>query len=86
MSLKQQTESFFAEARVVEGKRLLIEATLPQGYFELELPETGQTFGVASQPAYCPNEALLATEASKRNDLRQRDPFLELTRLNLACS
>lgn len=68
-------EFFCRGEGVVEGKRLLIEATLPQGYFELELPETGQTFGVASQPAHCPNEALLATEASKRNDLRQRDPF-----------
>ena len=51
-----------------------IEATLPQGYFELELPQTGQAFGVASQPAYCPFESTTRKE-SNASELRSRDPF-----------
>ncbi len=67
--------SFCCGEGVFDGKRLRIETSLPQGFFELELPQTDQTFGIASQPAYCPNEALLVEEAAKRNDLRERDIF-----------
>ncbi|MBR5759376.1 MAG: hypothetical protein IKX88_12355, partial [Thermoguttaceae bacterium] len=42
---------------VFDGKLLRVEASLPQGFFELELPQTEQTFGVASQPAFCPDDA-----------------------------
>ncbi|MGI6401371.1 MAG: glycosyl hydrolase [Thermoguttaceae bacterium] len=63
---------------VVHGDRLEITTTLPQGYFELEIPETTQAFGVASQPAYCPEDATLASEAKKRTDLRPRDGFFAI--------
>ncbi len=59
----------------LDGDKLSVETTLPQGYFELELPATEQTFGVASQPAFIPNDALLASDAKGRTDLRQRDDF-----------
>ncbi|MBQ7030270.1 MAG: hypothetical protein IJN32_08495 [Thermoguttaceae bacterium] len=35
-----------------DGKTLTVEATLPQGFWEIEFPETGQSFGVASIPAF----------------------------------
>jgi len=62
----------------LEGKSLRVETVLPQGFFELELPETGQAFGVASQPAYCPFDATLASDAAQRSDLRERDPFFAI--------
>lgn len=60
---------------VFDGKLLRVDASLPQGFFELELPQTEQTFGVASQPAFCPDDALLASEAANKDDLRVRDNF-----------
>lgn len=36
----------------VDGASLAVQATLPQGYYELTLPESNQTFGVACQPPY----------------------------------
>ena len=59
----------------IVGERLAIRTTLPQGYFELELPESNQAFGVASQPPFCPSDAILASSAKERNDLRLRDDF-----------
>ncbi len=35
-----------------DGKTLTVEATLPQGFWEIEFPETGQSFGVASIPPF----------------------------------
>lgn len=57
------------------GNNLTIQTEFPQGYYELELPDYNQAFGVASQPAYCPEDALLASQAKRRDDLRSRDPF-----------
>lgn len=63
---------------LVADNRLHIETVLPQGFFELELPDNNQAFGVASQPAFCPEDALLASEAKKRDDLRPRDDFFAI--------
>ena len=41
----------------ISNGRLEILTIIPQGYFELELPESGQTFGIASQPAFVSNGA-----------------------------
>ncbi|MBP3557192.1 MAG: hypothetical protein J6K20_05740 [Thermoguttaceae bacterium] len=35
-----------------DGKTLTVEATLPQGFWEIEFPEIGRSFGVASIPAF----------------------------------
>ncbi len=35
-----------------DGKTLTVETTLPQGFWEIEFPETGQSFGVASIPPF----------------------------------
>lgn len=66
---------FWQGKGTVDGDSMRVETTLPQGYFELEFPQTAQTFGVSCQPAFCPEDALLASEAEKRTDLRRRDGF-----------
>lgn len=56
---------------VRDGDKMRVETTLPQGFFELEFPATGQAFGVASQPAFCSN-----VEAADGEDgAPVRDPF-----------
>lgn len=62
----------------LDGDKLSIETTLPQGYFELEIPATEQTFGVASQPAFFPEDAIMAEDAKKKNGLRERDSFFAI--------
>ena len=71
-------QTFAEGVGVLDGRSLRVETVLPQGFFELELPETGQAFGVASQPAFCPFDATLASDAAKRSDLRERDPFFAI--------
>lgn len=58
-----------------DGKTLQVETTLPQGFWELTLPETEQAFGIASQPFYCPEDAVEAEASKSRTDLRPRDEF-----------
>ncbi|MDO5308046.1 MAG: hypothetical protein Q4G03_00915 [Planctomycetia bacterium] len=37
----------------IDKGELSLDVKLPQGYFELELPDSEQSFGMASQPAFC---------------------------------
>ena len=51
--LKTTDGELFCEGEgTVKNGRLEIDATIPQGFFELELTESNQTFGIASQPAF----------------------------------
>ncbi len=64
-----------------DGKTLTVEATLPQGFWEIEFPETGQSFGVASIPAFWAdptkpeNRQDGQTAGSGKGGERIRDPF-----------
>ncbi|MBR4834782.1 MAG: hypothetical protein IKU86_10705 [Thermoguttaceae bacterium] len=77
-------ETFCEGAGTREGKTLTVEATLPQGFFEIEFPETGQSFGVASIPAFwrdplTPENSEIGKTAqaagSGQDGERIRDPF-----------
>lgn len=64
-----------------DGKTLTVAATLPQGFWEIEFPETGQSFGVASIPAFWADPTKpenrqdgQATGSGKDGE-RIRDPF-----------
>ena len=59
----------------LDGNSLEITITLPQGYFELELPETSQTFGVVSQPAFLQDDE---KGTSEEDESRQIDPFFAI--------
>lgn len=72
----------FCEGRGMrDGKTLTVEATLPQGFFEIEFPETGQSFGVASIPPFWSdptkpeNRKDGQTAGSGQDGERIRDPF-----------
>ena len=64
-----------------DGKTLTVEATLPQGFWEIEFPETGQSFGVASIPPFWAdptqpeNRKAGQTAGSGQGGERIRDPF-----------
>ena len=64
-----------------DGKTLTVEATLPQGFWEIEFPETGQSFGVASIPPFWAdptkpeNRKAGQAAGSGQNGERIRDPF-----------
>ena len=67
-----------------DGKTLTVETTFPQGFWEIEFPETGQSFGVASIPAFWrdplkPENSEIGQTAqvagSGKDGERIRDPF-----------
>ena len=64
-----------------DGKTLTVEATLPQGFWEIEFPETGQSFGVASIPPFWAdptqpeNRKAGQAAGSGQDGKRIRDPF-----------
>ncbi len=64
-----------------DGKTLTVETTLPQGFFEIEFPETGRSFGVASIPAFWrdptkpENRKNGRAAGSGKDGERIRDPF-----------
>lgn len=58
-----------------DGKFLNVDVILPQGFFELEFPHVGQTFGIASQPYFLPNDALLASDRTNKDKFRTCDSF-----------
>ncbi|MBQ7814229.1 MAG: hypothetical protein IJ387_07040 [Thermoguttaceae bacterium] len=64
-----------------DGKTLTVEATLPQGFWEIEFPETGQSFGVASIPPFWAdptqpeNRKAGQAAGSGQDGERIRDPF-----------
>ncbi|MBE6425815.1 MAG: hypothetical protein E7029_07515 [Planctomycetaceae bacterium] len=76
-------------------KRLVLDLTLPQGYFELRAAATGQTFGIVSLPPFCETETqdlqkladpFFAIDGAmswlvRQNDLdRQRDEMVQIAR------
>ena len=67
-------EPFLTGTGRLEDNSLRIEASLPQGYFELELLDSQQVFGIASQPSFCPFESTETKEVDLKES-RRRDPF-----------
>ena len=63
-------ELFLTGEGKVEENLLSVDATLPQGFFELVLPGSDQTFGVACQPSYW--------EANRSGMEDQRDSFFAI--------
>ena len=60
----------------VNNGRLEIQTAIPQGYFELELPESEQSFGIASQPAFISD---VANSTADQNVFpRSVDPFFAI--------
>lgn len=78
-----------------EKKRVVLELSLPQGYYELISAETGQTFGVVSLPAFCEKETqdlqkladpffaidgAMSWLVRQKNLDRQRDEMVQIAR------
>ena len=67
---------FYEGDGAVNNGRLEIQTTIPQGYFELELLESGQTFGIASQPAFVSDVA--NSSSDQRSSSRPLDRFFAI--------
>ncbi len=54
---------------------LSFSAALPQGFYEVEFPESEQSFGIASQPAFVNG---IANGEEERQFPREKDPFFAI--------